>query len=83
MVWPCARSCRWVNDLVTFAAAAAEATSPQADHVARSRPLNEAEDVPSDGRHDPSVFPLVAVAVVNVGHRIGLVIRDPVERVAA
>ena len=36
-----------------------------------------------DGRHDPLVLRRVAVAVVDVGHRTGLVIGDPVHRVAA
>ena len=39
--------------------------------------------MPRHGRHDPLVLVGVAVAVVNVGHRAGLVIGDPVHRVAA
>ena len=78
-----ASSCRRVNDPVTFAAAVAEATSPQDNHIARLLRLDQANDVARDGRHDPSVFRLVAVAVVNVRHRTGLVIGDPVHRVAA
>jgi hypothetical protein len=35
------------------------------------------------GRHDPLVLILVAVAVIDVGHRRRLVIGDPVHRVAA
>ena len=57
--------------------------SPQADHVARRRPLDEADHVPRHRRHDPLVLVGVAVAVVDVGHRAGAVIGDPVHRVAA
>ena len=36
-----------------------------------------------DGLRDPSVLRFIAVPVVNVRHRTGLVIGDPVHRVAA
>ena len=39
--------------------------------------------MPRHGRHDPLVLLRVAVAVVDVGHRAGPVIGDPVHRVAA
>jgi len=40
---------------------------PQTDHVARLGPLDETQDRPRDGSHDPPVLLRVAVAVVDVG----------------
>jgi len=39
--------------------------------------------VPRHGRHDPPILFGITVAVVDVGHRAGLVIGDPVHRIAA
>ena len=56
---------------------------PQADHVARRRPFDEADHVPRHGRHDPLVLVGIAVAIIDVGHLTGPVIGDAVHRVAA
>jgi len=53
------------------------------DHVARLGPLDDAQDVSRNGRHDALVLIGIAVAVVNVGHRAGAVIGHAVHRVAA
>jgi hypothetical protein len=55
----------------------------QADHVAGRSPFNEPGQVPCHGGHDAPVFFTITVAVVDVGHRAGLVIGDPVHRIAA
>jgi len=73
----------WREAALDRAAAAAEATSPQDNHVARLLRLDQANDVARYGRHDPLVFFSIAMSVVDVGHRLGLVIGDAVHRVAA
>ena len=57
--------------------------SPQDDDIARLGPLDDAQYVPRDGRHDPLVLIRIAVAVVNVGHHAGAVIGHAVHRVTA
>ena len=42
------------------------------DHVAGLRSFDQADHVPRHGRHDPLILIGVAVAVVNVGHRLVL-----------